>query len=314
MRQRQFETRHEAEWRRVSEAMKSGGGEEFPGLYRRICHHLAVARERRYGDGLVRRLEGLALAGHHTLYSRQGLTFRQIAAWLLEEFPLSFRRHWRFMLTATLFSLGPFLLIFVAILRNPEAAGLVLDAQTAASMEEMYSPAAEHFGRQRDVDSDLLMFGHYVNNNIGIDFRIFSGGLLAGVGSLFFLIFNGLYIGAIAAHLTVAGCGDNFWPFVSGHSALELTAMVVAGGAGLRLGWSLLAPGSQTRGQALRDAGRDGAVLIGGAAVMTLGAAFVEAFWSSRADIAPWVKYLFGASQWTLVLLFFAAGGRRRVA
>ena len=314
MKQRQFEERHQAEWSRAREVMKNGGSEELPSLYRRICHHLAVARERRYGEGLLRQLEELALAGHHALYSRQGLTFRRITAWLTEDFPRSFRHHWRHMLTSTLFSFGPFLVIFVIILLYPETTGLILDANSAATLEESFAPDAEHFGRQRDVDSDLLMFGHYVNNNIGIDFKCFAGGLLAGVGSLFFLIFNGLHIGAAAAHVTVVGSGDNFWAFVSGHSALELIAMVISGGAGLRLGWALLSPGQMTRGHALREAAKDGATLVGGAALMTLGAAFIEAFWSSRADIPHFVKHLFGASQWLMVCGFLAFGGRRRVA
>ncbi|WP_309476022.1 stage II sporulation protein M, partial [Escherichia coli] len=79
-------------------------------------------------------------------------------------------------------------------------------------------------------------------NNISIGLRTFAGGLLAGVGTILVLIANGVNIGAVAGHLQAIGHGDPFWRFVAGHAPLELTAIVIAGGAGLRLGLGLVAP------------------------------------------------------------------------
>src|SRR3546814_19122766 len=87
------------------------------------------------------------------------------------------------------------------------------------------------------------MFGLYIANNISIGFRTFAGGLLAGVGSLLVLVFNGVMLGTVAAHLQGIGHGGPFWRFVVGHAAPELSAIVVAGTAGLRLGLGLVAPG-----------------------------------------------------------------------
>src|SRR3546814_12283951 len=80
------------------------------------------------------------------------------------------------------------------------------------------------------------MFGLYIANNISIGFRTFAGGLLAGVGSLLGLVFNGVMFGTVAAHLQGIGHGGPFWRFVVGHAAPELSAIVVAGTAGLRPG------------------------------------------------------------------------------
>jgi len=85
------------------------------------------------------------------------------------------------------------------------------------------------------------MFGFYIWNNIRISFQAFAGGIALGLGSVFFLVYNGVHGGAVAGFLAQAGLGRQFWPFVATHSALELPALVLAGAAGLHLGWSLVA-------------------------------------------------------------------------
>src|SRR5690606_32673920 len=116
-----------------------------------------------------------------------------------------------------------------------------------AQFESMYDPAAEHWRLGRESGGDLEMFGYYIANNIGIGFRTFAGGLFAGVGSLLVLVSNGVVFGTVAAHLQGIGHGGPFWRFVVGHAAPELSAIVVAGTAGLRLGLGVVAPGRRSR-------------------------------------------------------------------
>ena len=87
---------------------------------------------------------------------------------------------------------------------------------------------------------------------MGVAFRTFAWGLFCGVGSLFLVLFNGIVLGLLAAHLTLAGFAGTFFPFVIGHGSFELTAIVLAGVAGVKLGGSLLAPGLRSRAAALR--------------------------------------------------------------
>src|SRR5690606_14326581 len=142
----------------------------------------------------------------------------------------------------------------------------------------MYDPADPTHRLGRESGTDMAMFGHYILNNISIGFRTFASGLLAGVGTAFVLVFNGVVFGVVAGHLQAIGHGDPFWRFVAGHSAPELVAIVIAGAAGLRLGLALLAPGRLRRVDALVEAGRIGAKLCLGILAMLLFAAFVEAF------------------------------------
>jgi uncharacterized membrane protein SpoIIM required for sporulation len=100
----------------------------------------------------------------------------------------------------------------------------------------MYDPNDARHALGRESGTDWQMFGHYIWNNIGIGLRTLAGGLLAGVGALFVLIVNGISIGTVFGHLQQIGSGDPLWRFVCGHAPFELTAIVLAGGAGLRLG------------------------------------------------------------------------------
>jgi uncharacterized membrane protein SpoIIM required for sporulation len=158
------------------------------------------------------------------------------------------------------------------------------------------------------------MFGYYVMHNIGIAFQTFAAGLVFGLGSVFFLIFNGLIIGAVSGHLTEIGYGQTFWSFVIGHGAFELTAIALAGAAGLQLGWALIAPGQLTRGESLRLAARKSVQMLCGVMIFLLIAAFIEAYWSSTTVITPWVKYLVGAVLWLLVGTYLGFAGRNRHA
>jgi uncharacterized membrane protein SpoIIM required for sporulation len=155
------------------------------------------------------------------------------------------------------------------------------------------------------------MFGYYIRHNIGLAFQCFAGGLLAGVGSLFFLAYNGAFFGALAGYLTQRGLSDTFYSFVVTHAAFELTAIVLAGAAGLRIGHSLLAPGRLTRRQALVAASRESVVIIYGVTTLLLIAAAVEAFWSSARWVPAELKYSIAALCWVSVFAYLILQGRR---
>jgi uncharacterized membrane protein SpoIIM required for sporulation len=201
--------------------------------------------------------------------------------------------------------------VYVAVRLDPNLIYAVIDPGTVMGVEQMYDPSAEHFLREREASSDLLMFGFYIRNNIGIAYRTFAGGMLAGLGSLLILILNGLHIGAIAAHLDNVGFGEPFWSFVIGHGAFELTGIAISGAAGLRIGMALFAPGRRTRTDAMVLEARAAMPLIYGFTAMLLIAAFLEAFWSSIVFIPRETKLLVGAGLWTVVLSYLVLAGRR---
>ena len=316
MRQHQFEEAHAAEWQEFESFLdnpksKSFDPAEMPARYRRICQALALAADRQYSPQLVDRLNQLALRGHHALYRNRRRQSQRMLEYLLAGFPALVRAEWRLVLAAALLFFGPLLGLLAVLQSYPEFVHYLLEPGQIASFHEMYDPANRRLGT-RGADSSLMMFGFYIWNNIRIGFQTFAGGMLFGVGSIWFLAANGVLIGAVAGYLTHVGYTETFWSFVAGHSSLELLAIVIAGAAGLRLGMAVISPGNASRRAALVAAAKPAVRLMYGAAMMFLVAAFVEAFWSPLTEVPFPIKIIVGACGWALLLLYFLLAGRAR--
>lgn len=283
---------------------------EFPARYRRLCQALAVAEKRGYSPVVVDRLRELVHAGHAVLYRPPAPRWQRMAAFFLADFPRLVRAHGVAMGVSFVLLFAPMIAIGVTLQYRPELIHAIFDPPQVAQFEAMYDPANAGERLGRDGGTDLRMFGHYVMNNVSIGFRTFASGLLAGVGPVFVVVFNGVVIGAVAGHLTAIGYGGPFWRFVVGHSAPELLAIVITGGAGLTIGMALIAPGRRTRGRALVETGVDGAKLALGAFGMLVFAAFVEAYWSSMAWVPDPLRYGVAASMWLSILAWLWLGGR----
>ncbi len=286
---------------------------ELPALYRRVCADYAMARHRHYSTGLVDELHDLVMRGHGVLYRRKSVWLWRILTFFWVEFPGILRKHARVFWLATALFYLPFVVFGGLAYYDDEIIFSLMPAEVVADLEYMYDPSNPSLGREEDRESasDFMMFGYYIYNNIGIGFNSFATGMLAGIGTVVTLLFNGAFIGAAAGHVTRLGFLDTFWPFVSGHSAFELTGICISGTAGLLLGKAIIAPGRRRRIDALVAAARDGVKLIMGAATMLLVAAFVEAFWSSNESLAISLKYGVAAVFWSLVTLYLAVAGRR---
>ncbi|WP_018014579.1 stage II sporulation protein M [Teredinibacter turnerae] len=314
MKQELFEVQHAPLWEKLESelAEKKPRDTQFPQNFRTVCHHLALAKHRRYSPQLVDRLNALVIDAHHRFYQKNRRFRYQWLDFIVFEFPLAIRRNARFVLLALALFTLPLLVMGVGCYSNSELIYSVAPAEQVQSFESMYDPNAEKIGRERDSETDLAMFGFYIKNNIGVSFRTFAGGILFGVGSIFFLVFNGLSIGSVAGHLTQMGYTSTFYPFVVGHGAFELTAIVFSGAAGMKLGYALIAPGRLSRLDALRVAGREAVIIVYGSTLMLIIAAFLEAFWSSSAALPVAVKYSVGGCLWALVAIYFLFAGRAR--
>jgi uncharacterized membrane protein SpoIIM required for sporulation len=325
MRPLQFEKTYDGDWRELELALDEIGGKtsgspaadagpsgvRVAALYRRACEQLALARARSYPAYIVNRLERMTAAAHQVIYYRRELGLDRLVRFVTHVFPRAVRAHaWYVAIAAATFFLPAFILGALVYWR-PELILSVVSPETASSFEEMYSPAARSIGRARTASTDWMMFGYYIRNNIGVSFQCFASGLFAGVGSLFFLAYNGAFGGALAGYLTERGLSSTFYSFIATHSSFELTAIVLSGAAGLRIGRSLLIPGRLTRTQSLVLASQDAVVLLYGVVAMLFVAAAVEAFWSSASWLPPTVKYSVAAVCWTSVLGYLAFQGRR---
>ena len=320
MKQSLFESRHQPDWDAFNgqlDALERGKADaqtcqSFAARYRQLCQHLALAQARGYSSHLIDQLQQLAMRGHQQFYRHRSHLGAQMIRFLFGGFPRLVRSEWRSVCVASLLFFGSLALMGLLTYLYPELIFSLVSPDQVSEMERMYDPDARRLGRfsERGSGDDWVMFGFYIMNNIGIAFQTFASGLLFGLGSVFFLFFNGLMIGAIAGHLTQIGFGQTFWPFVIGHGAFELSAIALSGAAGLKLGWALIAPGRLSRGEALLQAARISVQLVYGVIVFLLIAAFIEAYWSSMTWPAPWIKYSVGAILWSLVVAYLTLAGR----
>jgi uncharacterized membrane protein SpoIIM required for sporulation len=322
MKQEQFEARFDADWDAferwlASRRLRAGKRPpapfppaELPERYRTLCLHLALARERDYSLTLIERLHHLVQAGHDALYRARGDFWRRLWRYASGGFAADVRAHKGWVLASALLMFGPMLLMMLAVHLDPDLAYLVVSPEQVANFVAMYRDGPGELGRTaRDASTDFEMFGFYVFNNVSIAFRCFAGGLLAGLFTIFSLVFNGLLFGVVEMRLVQAGLGENFYSFVIGHSGFELGAIVLAGAAGLRLGASLIAPGRRSRVEAMRHAGRSLIGMVCGLAVMLVIAALIEAFWSPLRLPFP-LKLSVGAVLILLPLAYFIFAGR----
>jgi uncharacterized membrane protein SpoIIM required for sporulation len=282
-------------------------------LHRDVCGDLAHAQSARYSAPLIEHLRVLTADGHAALYGLRprggglrGALLRGPNGGLLAVFPRAVRRHWRAMaLSAGLFFV-PLIVTALLVVRDPAFAFRIVPESMLGPLVDSY---AQGFSDGRSADEGAFMAGFYVNNNVGIALRCFALGIFGGVGSAFYLFFNGLAIGAIFGYVVARGAGANILTFVVGHGSLELGAIVLAGGAGLALGWSLVAPGDKTRLASLQAIGRDVVAIVGGAAVMLIMAAAIEGFWSGSSVDAT-IKRVLGGALFVLVLAYLVLVGR----
>jgi uncharacterized membrane protein SpoIIM required for sporulation len=275
---------------------------------------LSLARDREYSRPLQDDLHRRVLLAHQHVYGAQAKRGSDWVDFFLGAFPALVRREWQVVGVAACLFFVPFLAATALVQGTPDWVYLVVAPEQVGAIEAMYAPTAEHLGRPREATTEWMMWGFYVANNVRIDFQCFAGGLIFGLGSVFFLIYNGLVLGAVAGHLTQIGYIETFWGFVAGHSALELMGVTLSGAAGLMLGMALIAPGRRSRAAALRARGGTAARLLAGAAIMTFLAAFVEAFWSPNRAVPVAVKYGVGVAMWLLLTGYFLYAGRARDA
>lgn len=266
--------------------------------YRAAVADLALARRRYPGDPVVDRLERLVLAARQAVYGRRRQTGTLLGFATRRYWQLIAERPGMLALAATATFL-PCLLAGLWALHDPGAAlGLVpAKFQAAAHVHVHKLP----FGATTQATLASSIF----TNNIQVTFLVFGGGLLLGAGSLAVLAYNGATLGALGGVTLGAGNFSVFVRYIVPHGILELSCFVVAGAAGLRLGWALIDAGTLPRGESLRRAARPAVGMILGTAPCLIVAGLTEGFVTPRGlsvGAALAVGILLGGGFWVLVL------------
>ena len=240
-------------------------------LYRGAAADLALARRAFPGDPVVRRLERLVANGRVAVYAESGSERETIGSFLATGYWRRVReRPWPLAIAALLLFV-PMALAVAWGIDDPGAAIGVLPAdyqgETAASGD--LGVGAE----ERAALSSAIF-----TNNLQVDFLAFAGGVLAGLGTAAVLLYNGLTIGALMGIAIESDQGRVLVELIAPHGVLELTLTVVAGAAGLRVGWALVDPGPRARKAAFATEARRSIEIILGTAPWVVLAGLVEGF------------------------------------
>lgn len=318
----QFLRRRQPQWRRFDELLKiaerghkgkslSGNDlSEFSALYRSLCFDLSLVQSRDWGESMSKYLNNLAARGHNIVYRSRPGSLRAIYDFLAFEFPRLLRANAVYFWIAFVLFYLPGLIAGIIVANDPSMAGSIMPGMSQAMMEEMYSESIGESGL-RDIDDNAMMAGFYVRNNVGIAFKCFALGAFAGIGTIIVLIYNSIFLGAVSGLLVGRGLGNNFLEFVIGHGSFELTAIVVAGMAGLMLGHAMVHPGELSRSDSLRTRGLDAVRIALGAGAMLVVAAFIEGFWSPL-SLPFEVKIVAGVILWIIVFAYLVYAGRTK--
>ncbi len=321
-----FIQQRRASWRRfetLSARARSAGTGTFSSqdvslysrLLREISRDLATVRGHGWDPRLEHYLNELAATGYNNFYRAPAGTWWQIVHFVTVAYPRKVRAYGVAILLGCALFLVPFFAAWGSVFAEPSRVERILEAEQVEQLNQMYGPESpleappDLSAVPNYMDERSGMFGFYVFNNIGIAFRTFAFGLTFAVGTIYTLLSNGIQIGAVVGHVHASGNGERLFSFIVTHGSFELTAIGISGGAGLIIGNALLHPGQRTRWEALKVQGLDAIQIAGGAGLMLLAAAFLEAYWSP-APIAPIYKYMMGVLAWLFVLAYLLFAGR----
>ena len=266
-------------------------------LYRATAADLAIARRRMPGDPLVVGLERRVVSARQRLAGLDRARPR-IIHFLTTGYWQRVRERPRILLVAFLFLMVPWMLASIWATHEPaKAAGLVPGgAQSVTSRDRA------DFGLSADekAQTSAAIF----TNNIRVTFLAFALGIAAGVGALALLGYQGVVLGATFGLAIHVGNGEALFEFVFPHGILELSCIIVAGAAGMRMGWAIVAPGYRTRAEAVRAEAAGAIEMIAGTALVLVGCGIVEGSLStSGIGLIPAIAVgvFLGAGFWSLV-------------
>lgn len=283
--------------------------DELGHLYRLASSHLARARVQGERAEVVEYLNRLVARAHGQIYRVRPTTGQRVMNFFLAEFPRTFRRMWLFAAAAA----GLFVLAavgaHVAVTLDEESANLLLPPSLIERSRADFESGRVEWWAPEGLGP--WMSSQIMTRNIQVAFFAFAGGITACLGTVWVLIANGMMLGALAAFYTRHGFGLEFWSLIAPHGVLELTAIFVCGGAGLRLGWALIDPGDYTRRDALVLAGREAVRLVIGAIPMFAIAGLIEGF-ITPVRMSPAAKLLFACLTGVLLMLYLLRASLER--
>jgi len=271
--------------------------QELALLYRQVASDLSTLRQDRTSAALTGRINHLLARAHHIIYSSRKSSWRNLFLFLRDGYPLVFRQQILFVFAALVLTLGSALLAAAYGLANPHFTAAFLGPRL------MHSIARHKMWTDSIVSVAPGAASKIMTNNLSVSFTAFAGGVLFGLGAVWILLVNGLMLGAVGVACQQGGMSIPLWSFVAPHGSLELPAIIIAGAAGMRLGYGMLFPGIYRWKDSVGKAGAEAVRLVSGTIPMLFVAGCLEGFFSPTAAPVA-LKFSVGATLFLLLLLW----------
>jgi uncharacterized membrane protein SpoIIM required for sporulation len=301
-------------WRRLEALVEQSGRrgvgrlsrselQELGLLYRQIASDLSTVREDPASRQISAYLNQLLGRAHNLIYMGRKTNAAGIVQFFRSTYPRLFRENLAYPLTAFLIFLAAAIAGTALCFSDPGFERYFLGGRMIDTIEQ------HRMWTQSVVSIKPLASSFILTNNISVAMATFAMGIVAGLGTIYMLFFNGLLIGVIGTACWQAGMSSQLWSFVAPHGVLELPAIFIAGGAGLLLARGLLFPGTLPRRDSVVEAGGRAVRLVLGVIPMLVVAGFIEGYLSpSNFPVA--LKFALGAALGTALLLYLSSGGK----
>lgn len=246
--------------------------DELVDLYQRVSTHLSMVRSSSTDSALIGRLSTLvararsAVTGAHAPMSREFVRFWTVS------FPVVAYRAWRWWLATAVLFFAVSVLIGAWVAGNPEVQATI---GTPAEIQQIVDHDFESYYSDHPAGSFALQVW---TNNAWLAVLCLASAVLLGLPIPYVLFLNAANLGVMAGLMAGAGKTSLMLGLLIPHGLLELSAVFLAAAVGMRLGWSVIAPGDRPRGQVLAEQGRAVVAVAGGLVVMLFVSGLLEAF------------------------------------
>jgi uncharacterized membrane protein SpoIIM required for sporulation len=271
--------------------------QELALLYRQVAADLSVLRQDTTARTYSTHVNQLLARAHHIIYSGRKTSIAGLFRFLRDEYPRIFQNNLRYVAASLIISLACGGLGLILTSSSPEFMRHYLGPRMIATMErhEMWTHSIVSVA---PMETSAIM-----TNNLSVSFATFAGGITFGLFTLFSLFNNGMLLGVVGAACHHYGMSLSLWSFVAAHGSLELPSIIIAGGAGLRLGHSMLFPAGYHWKDSVARGGIEATRLVSGIIPLLVIAGCLEGFFSpSQAPV--WLKFTVGGMLFTLLNLW----------
>lgn len=251
---------------------------ELGRLYRVVASDLARARTDGTDSGKIAYLNDLVARGHSVVYVPPVSGWDRVSGFFVRDFPRVIIDNWQPLVAATLLFASCAIIGYLTARYAPGMADAIFPRVVG---EQVYQRFQDKTWFNDPVSARPLISSAIFTNNLRVAAMAFAFGATLGAGTVFVLAVNGLMLGSTAAQFALHGHGLEFWATILPHGVIELTAICLAGGAGLLVAKGFLFPGEYRRIDSLVIAARRSARIIMGVALLLLVAGLIEGFYST---------------------------------